>query len=432
MPFTVTMPKLSPTMEKGTVVKWYKKEGDHVKGGDLLFEVATDKATVEHEALDEGYLRKILVLENQEAHINQPVAVFTVLQEESIEGYDSEQQPKNIEEKALPREPLEKIEKETEPSFATSKENVLSCPHFPIEAPLSNYEFPFETSFSHLKASPLAKKLAKEKGLDLEEVKGSGPHGRIMSRDLHLAQPKKTFAFERGKIPTKPPGSFTKVSMSPMRKAIAKKLQASKTFIPHFYVQLDIDAMPIIETRMALKSGGLKITLNDFILRAVALSLKKHPIVNSGFDSQDQTIVRFETIDVAVAVSLEEGLMTPILRHIDYKNISQISSEVKSLAERAKKGKLKPSEYQGGSFTVSNLGMFGIYDFQAVINPPQTAILAVGGIRECPVVKEGKICVGKQMMLSLSSDHRVIDGFHAADFLKSVEDFLLHPALLLV
>ena len=419
-------------MEGGTIVKWHKKVGDYIKGGDLLFEVATDKATVEYEALDEGYLRKILVLENQEAHVNQPVAIFTVSKEESLEGYEVEK-PEDLKEKDLSKKPLEEDKKkETSPVIPLSTETTIRETHFPIEPPIADYEFPFEASFSRIKASPLAKRLAKEKGLDLEGVKGSGPQGRIMSRDLHLASPKKHFAFEREKVPIKSPGSFTKIPMSPMRKAIARKLQASKMFIPHFYVQLDIDAMPMVEARMALKAGGIKVTFNDFILRAVALSLKKHPIINSGFDSQDQTMVRFETIDVAVAVSLEEGLITPIIRHIDYKNISQISSEIKFLAERAKKGLLKPHEYQGGSFTVSNLGMVGIYDFQAVVNPPQVAILAVGGIRECPVIKEGKICIGKQMMLSLSSDHRVVDGFHAAEFLKSLEDFLIHPALLLV
>jgi len=220
--------------------------------------------------------------------------------------------------------------------------------------------------------------------------------------------------------------------MSPMRKAIGEKLQASKTFIPHFYIQQDIDVEPMITLREQLKAGGIKVTFNDFIMRAVALSLKEHPVINSGFNSDGSKIVRFKTIDIAVAVSIDEGLITPIVRHVDYKNLGQISSEVRHLAGLAKDGKLQPHQYRGGSFTVSNLGMFGIHDFQAIINPPQVSILSVGGMRDCPVVKDGQVVPGKRMMISLSSDHRVVDGADGARFIVTVQKYLENPTILLI
>lgn len=430
MPFTLTMPKLSPTMEGGTIVKWHKKEGDAVKADELLFEVATDKATVEYNALDAGFLRKVLVHENEEALVNQAIAVFTESKEESIEGY----QPEGIqaEESAPEAEAVEKPQKE-KAAAPSPQGGALAQPAFQAEPPLESYEFEFETTLeSHLPASPLAKKLAKEKGLDLTTVKGSGPSGRVMSRDLDLAQGDAVATFGSRQMPTELPGSYEEEPLSPMRKAIGQKLQASKTFIPHFYVQQDIDVEPMMESREQLKTAGVKVTFNDFVMRGAALALKKHPVVNSGFDTVKNAIVRFKTIDIAVAVSIDEGLITPIIRHVDYKNLGQISTEVKRLATLAKQGKLQPHEYRGGSFTISNLGMFGIHDFQAVINPPQVSILAVGGIREVPVVKDGQVVPGKRMMVSLSSDHRVVDGADAARFLQTFQEYLENPAILLI
>jgi len=429
MPFTLTMPKLSPTMEAGTLVKWHKKEGDQVSSGDLLFEVATDKATVEHTALDDGFLRKIIVQEGQEAKVNQPVAIITEKADESIEGYT----PEGIEPEK--EEPPAETSEET-PAVSTApqpKTGGLAQPAFAPEPPLESYNFEFETTYeSHLLASPLARKLAKEKGIDLSTVKGSGPGGRIVSRDLDLAQPDAIATFGSRAAPTDKPGAFDSIPLSPMRKAIGERLQASKTFIPHFYVQQDIDMETLMAIREELKKNGVKVTFNDFIMRAAALALKTHPVVNSGFDSANNCIIQFKTIDIAVAVTIAEGLITPIVRHVDYKNLGQISAEVKQLAKKAKEGKLQPEQYRGGSFTVSNLGMFGIHDFQAIINPPQAAILAIGGIRDCAVVKEGKVVPGKRMMLSLSSDHRVIDGAAAAQFLVTMQKFLENPAILLI
>lgn len=429
MPFTLTMPKLSPTMEGGTIVKWHKKEGDEVKSGELLFEVATDKATVEYEALDGGFLRKVLVPEGGEALVNQAVAVFTASKDESIEGYEPEGAKQQ---EAAPENEEEKPKEEGAPPPKPAATGMAQV-NFPIEPPLEDYTFAFDTEMKErLAASPLAKKLAKEKGLDITSVKGSGPDGRVMSRDLDLGQPSAAANFGAGQKPTEKPGSYESIPLTPMRKAISEKLQASKTFVPHFYVQQDIDVEPMITLRQQLKEGGIKVTFNDFVMRGVALALREHPTVNSGFDSANKQIVQFKTIDISVAVSIPDGLITPIIRHVDYKNLGQISAEVRHLAGLAKEGKLQPEQYRGGSFTVSNLGMYGIHDFQAIINPPQAGILAVGGMRDLPVVKDGAVVPGKRMMISLSVDHRVIDGAEAAQFVRTVQKYLENPPILLI
>lgn len=428
MPFTVTMPKLTPTMEEGTVAKWHKKEGDKVNSGELLVEVATDKATVEHNALDEGYLRKILIPNGGQAIVNQPIAIFTEKANESIAGYEPEgTQPAA----AAPKEgtPMKKDEAPAKAAVTAT----MQQPAFVPEAPLEKYEFGFPTGGpGRTPASPLAKKLAKEKGLDLTTVKGSGPGGRVTSRDLDLAQPDQTVAFGKREMPTIAPGTFEELALTPMRKVIAQRLQQAKSFIPHIYVRQEIDAVPLFEAREQLKGGNLKITFNDFVIRACALALREHPQANSGFDSVNQAIILFKTVDISVAVTVEGGLITPIIRHADFKNLGEISLEMKELATRAKAGKLKPEEYKGGSFTVSNMGMYGVTDFAAIINPPQAAILAIGGIEECACVKNGAVVVGKRMNLILSADHRVLDGVESAKFIKIIQKYLENPALLLV
>ncbi|MDX8431516.1 MAG: pyruvate dehydrogenase complex dihydrolipoamide acetyltransferase [Candidatus Algichlamydia australiensis] len=429
MPFTLTMPKLSPTMESGNIVKWHKKEGDAVKEGDLLFEVATDKATVEHNALDEGVLRKILVQEGSEATVNQAVAIFTESADESIEGYEPEGSAPTAKSTVAEEKPAEGAAEAAKPTVADG----LAQPAFVPEAPPENYRFAFPTGRAgeRIAASPLARKIAEEEGIDLTSIKGSGPNGRIMSRDLKNA-PRGTAQFGTTALPTKPAGSYVEEPLTPMRKAIGSRLQASKTFIPHFYLQVEVDATNMMQIREQLKAGGIKVTFNDFIVRACAIALKEHPVINSGFNSETQSIIRFQTIDLAIAVTIDEGLITPIVRHADHKNISQLSQEVRELATRAKQGKLAPEEYRGGSFTISNLGMFGIHDFQAVINPPQAAILAVGGILDKPVVKNNAVVPGKVLPLSLSADHRVIDGSDSARFMKRLKEILENPSLLLI
>jgi pyruvate dehydrogenase E2 component (dihydrolipoamide acetyltransferase) len=417
-------------MEEGSIAKWHKKVGDLVRVGELLFEVATDKATMEFNAYDEGYLRKILVDVGTMAIVNQPVAIFSVKKEESIEGY----KPEGAQAVAASKAPEKQVSTSKATSTAAPATTSFQQPSFTPEPPLEHYAFGFPAGAPKQRstASPLAKKLAKEKGLDLTSVKGSGPSGRVTSHDLDLAQADQTVSFSRHEAPTTPPGAFEEVALTPMRKAIATRLQQSKSFVPHFYVRQEIDAAALMETSEQFKKGGLKITINTLVIRAVALALKENPALNSGFDSTTQSIIRFKTIDIAVAVSLEAGLITPIIRHADYKNLGELSVEMRDLGARAKEGKLAPEEYKGGSFTISNLGMFGVSDFVAIINPPQAAILAIAGIEECVRVKHGVIGVGKRMNLTLSADHRVVDGTDGAKFLKSVQKYLENPALLAV
>jgi pyruvate dehydrogenase E2 component (dihydrolipoamide acetyltransferase) len=417
-------------MEEGTIVKWHKKVGDKVEADDVLVEVATDKATVEYNALDAGYLRKILIPDGAHAIVNQPIAIFTVQAGESIEGY----KPEGAEpEKVKPFEAKVTLKQEAK-STTSSTGNSMQQPAFVPEAPLEKYdfEFPAGTPKKRVAASPLAKKLAKEKGLDVGSVRGTGPSGRVTSRDLDLAQPDQAVSFARREMPTIAPGTYEEVSLTPMRKVVGTRLQQSKSFIPHFYVRQEIDAEALVQTREQLKNKGLKVTINDFIIRACALALREHPKVNSGFNSVTQSMILFKTIDIAIAVSVDAGLITPIIRHADFKNLGELSVEMKELANRAKLGKLQPEEYKGGSFTISNLGMFGISDFMAIINPPQSAILAIAGIEECVRIKTGIAVFGKKMNLTLSADHRVVDGADGAKFIKTVQAYLENPASLIV
>lgn len=433
MPFTMTMPKLSPTMEEGIIAKWHRKEGDFVEAGAVVLEVTTDKATVEYEAVDEGYLRKILIAEGGSAMINEAIAVFTVEKEESIKGY----QPEGVapQQVAKAAEKVEAAQVKAEPKVAAvaASGSAMIQPAFEPEPPLEQYEFSAPAAVSgRVLASPLARKIAETQRLDLSSVKGSGPGGRIVKRDLERAQPAGPIAFGRHAIPCEMPGTYEEEAMTPMRKAIGRRLQQSKTFIPHFYVTQEVDASALVETRRQLQEYGVKVSYNDLIVRATALTLREKPALNSGFNSVADKIIHFKTIDIAIAVSIEGGLITPIVRHADYKNVGELGIEIKGLAKRAREGKLRPNEYQGGSFTISNLGMYGITDFMAVINPPQSSILAVGGIRECPVVRNGAVVPGHILKLSVACDHRVVDGSQAAEFLTTVKRFLENPAGLLV
>ncbi len=424
MPFTLTMPKLSPTMDEGTIAKWRKKEGDLVKAGDVIFEVATDKATVEHAALDGGYLRKIIIKEGESAVVNQAVAIFTEKKDESIEGY----KPEGALAKAPPVAAAKKAET---PSAAPIASGGLSQPAFVPEPPLKHYDFG-KAAEGHIAASPLAKKLAREKGIDLATIRGTGPGHRIVSEDLPLGQPDLPITFSRHERPEVAPGTFEEEKLSPMRKIISERLQASKTFIPHFYVTMEVRAEKLVDMREQLKNLGHKVSVNDFIIRACALALREHPAVNSGFNSAQQTLIRFKTIDISVAVALPEGLITPIIRHADYKNLGEISAEVKVLAQKAKEGKLQREDYAGGSFTVSNLGMYGVSDFVGIINPPQAALLAIGAVEDRAVVSDHHVIPGKVMRMTLSGDHRVIDGAVGAQFLITVKKYLENPTALIL
>ncbi len=426
MPFTVTMPKLSPTMDSGTIASWVKKEGDHVVAGDVLMEVSTDKATVEHTAIDEGYLRKILVSEGKEAQVNQPIAIFTETADESIEGYKPEgDTPVAKPQVAVAAEPTAQAAPSPAPAPAPQ-----AAPPPPPPPPPTQQPIPAPTG-DRVKASPLAKKLAKMKGLDLSSVKGTGPGGRVVSRDLANAKAAGS-SMVRSAVPQIPAGTFTEESLTQIRKVISKRLQEAKSTIPHFYVQQVINAEPLIALREQLSHLDYKVSFNDMIVKGAALALRKHPDMNSGFNAGAMTIVRYQTIDISVAVSLESGLITPIVRHADYKTLQEISSEIRELAKKAKDGKLAPHEFQGGSFTISNLGMFGVTQFIGIINPPQAGILSVGGILDQPIVKNGQVVPGKTMSLTLSADHRVVDGVAGAKFLKTLQSILENPAALLL
>jgi pyruvate dehydrogenase E2 component (dihydrolipoamide acetyltransferase) len=434
MPFTVTMPKLSPTMEEGTIAKWHKKVGDHVDSGELLIEVTTDKATVEFNAIDEGWVRKILIEEGANAAVNQAIAIFTEEKEESIESYQPEGL-KKAEKKDLSTERSSEVKENKE--ITTSQEQKSTAtrqPSFVPEPPLENFELPFLTDQieKRVLASPLAKFISKQQHLDISTVKGSGPGGRIMSRDLENAQPSRDVSFGHREVPKEIAGSFVEEPLNQMRKAIGQRLQDAKSYIPHFYIEQSINAQPLTDLREQLRNFDIKISVNDCVVRACALALKKHMIVNSGFNSETNSIIRFKTIDISVAVSIKDGLITPIIRHADFKNLGQISTEIRSLAQRAKEGKLNMQEYKGGSFTISNLGMYGVTNFAAIINPPQAAILAVSGISNVPVVKAGAVVPGKVMHLNLSVDHRVVDGVAAAEFLKTLQLYLENPAALMI
>jgi len=378
--FPLTMPKLSPTMEVGTIAKWHVKEGDFVEAGQLLMEVSTDKATVEHNALDPGFIRKITVKEGQEAKVNELLAVMT-------EGKD---------------DPIEEIKIVQTLAISTPESRTETAPVAAAQFKEARGSRPF--------ASPLARRLAKKSSIDLSLIKGSGPRGRVMSRDLAGL----TF-------------SGNEEGLSPIRKIIATKLQQAKRDIPHFYVNQAIDVTKLLSTREKLKEQG--ITVNDLIVKACALALKEHPNINSGFDGVRNVILRFQSIDISIAVDVEAGLITPIVFEADKKALPELSTTIKGLVKKAKDGKLLPAEFQGGSFSISNLGMFGITSFNAIINPPQGAILAVGGAQERLKMVNGTVTAYQEMVVTLSVDHRVIDGAAAAKFLKTLKGLLENQQL---
>jgi pyruvate dehydrogenase E2 component (dihydrolipoamide acetyltransferase) len=429
-------------MEGGVIAKWHKKPGNSIKEGDLLLEVSTDKATVEYNALDEGILRKILVAEGTEAKVNQPIAVASQSADESIDGYEPQwsgegppKEAKNPEATSTQKPPSQaSVAKQPAPPKKTPAPQPTSPLPKPPQA-TGRAEQKRAVSFAAtgpVRASPYAKKLAETHRLDLSSVNGTGPGGRIVSRDLEHAQPLSLVAFGRKDQPVLPIGSYDLEAATPMRRVIGERLLAAKTTIPHFYVSVVCNAEPLVTLRQQLKEWGLNATFNDLILRATSLALRQHPDVNSGFDPEGPSLIRYQTIDISIAVAVPGGLITPIVRYADTKHLGALSSEVKELAQRAKEGALAPEEFQGGSFTISNLGMFGVEAFFPIINPPQAAILGVGGILDAAVVKGESVVAGKQITLSLAADHRVIDGAEAARFLNTLRTLIESPAGLVV
>jgi pyruvate dehydrogenase E2 component (dihydrolipoamide acetyltransferase) len=415
----ILMPLLSPSMIEGTLVKWIKKEGDAVKSGDVLAEVETDKATMDLEAFDSGILRKILITEGTKVPVQTRIGIIGT-KDEAIDV--SAQAP------ASPAAPAEaKAPAAAEPTAVAA--SAPSPAATAVAAP----------SGGRVKASPLAKKVAAEKGVALATLSGSGPGGRIVKNDV-LNAPANGHAQSGGGSSIYARGPIAKdgsTKLTTMRSVIAKRLLESKTTIPHFYLEIEVDAKPLLDLRAQLNDSlgklkpPVKLSLNDFVLKAAAEAVRRVPAVNASFEGD--SIRQFPDVQLSFAVAIAEGLITPIIKEAQNKSLIQISGEAKALAAKAKEGKLKPEEFQGGTFTVSNLGMLGIDRFSAIINPPQAAILAVGNIVKKPVVgANDEIVVGHRQSITLSCDHRVVDGAVGAAYLKELRELIEKPALLLL
>ena len=426
MAIVINMPRLSDTMTEGVVAKWHKQIGDSVNEGDLLAEIETDKATMEFEAFpgQEGKLLYIGTGEGETAPVDTVLAIL---------GEDGE----DIEAlKGGAAAPAQEAETPATPAPAAPVEETPAPPApTPTAIPVAAAAPVAVETDGSIKASPLARKLAAEKGVDLAMVKGSGDHGRIVKRDIDSFNPAIHTSPQPGltAAPAVPAGveSFVDTPVSQMRKVIASRLSESKNTAPHFYVTMDIDMDHAIAARKAMNaSGEVKISFNDLVVKACALALKKHPAINSSW--MGDFIRTNHHVHIGVAVAIEDGLLVPVLRHADQMPLAAISANVKDLAGRAKDKKLQPSDWEGNTFTISNLGMFGVEQFTAIVNPPDAGILAVGGIKQVPVVKDGQVVPGNVMKVTLSLDHRAADGAGGAAFLQSVKGFLENPVTMLV
>jgi pyruvate dehydrogenase E2 component (dihydrolipoamide acetyltransferase) len=417
MPIEILMPALSPTMSEGTLARWLKKEGEAVKSGEAIAEIETDKATMEFEAAEDGVLGRILVPGGTAGvKVNQPIAL---LLEEGEDKAALDKAPAPVRSAAVPAAPV----------VAAPVEERAGRPRS------------MEGEGHRLFASPLARRIARDAGLDLATVTGSGPHGRIVKADVEAAAatPRPAAPARSAGVPPAPkplPAPFEPayeaIPNSSMRKVIARRLTEAKSTIPHFYLSIDCELDALLKVRAELngRSDAYKLSVNDFVVRAVALALKKVPAANASWG--EEAIKRYTDIDISVAVATPNGLITPIVHHADHKGLAQISNEMKVLAGKARDGKLKPEEFQGGGFTISNLGMFGIKDFAAIINPPQGCILAVGAGEQRPVVKAGALAIATVMTCTLSVDHRVVDGAVGAEFLSAFKKLIEDPLSMLL
>ena len=437
MATNILMPALSPTMEEGKLARWLVKEGDTVKSGDILAEIETDKATMEFEAVDEGRIGKILVPEGSEGvKVNAPIAVL-LDEGEKAGAVDIPAAMKDIGAAIKAEAPKKAAAPAPQPAAAKSEP---AKPEAPKPAPVAQ-------SGERVFASPLARRIAAGKGIDLSSLTGSGPRGRIVKADVENAKPAgaaKAASAEAGGVGVAPlpdaklfykAGEYEEVPHDSMRKAIAKRLTSAKTLIPHYYLTIDCDLTALMATREALnaaagKNATYKLSVNDFVVKASAMALMKHPDVNASWT--DSAILKHKHADVGIAVAIPSGLITPIVFAAETKGLAQISNEVKDLAGKAKDKKLKPQEYEGGSFSVSNLGMFGIKSFTSIINPPQSCIIAVGAGEERAVVRDGKIEIATMMTVTMSCDHRVVDGATGAKFLQTLKRFIEEPASMLL
>jgi pyruvate dehydrogenase E2 component (dihydrolipoamide acetyltransferase) len=414
----VYMPKLSDTMTEGVVAEWTKKVGDTVSSGEVLAEIETDKATMEFESFYDGVLLYIGVEKGKAAPVNSILAII------GDQGEDISALLANTDTSAVQNDAVAEAPKSVDvvptpaPAAPVKPEPVA----IPVEQVAS--------TTGRIFASPLAKKIAEEKGIDISRVQGSGESGRITKRDVDqfvpgTAAPAPVFMSNTGVE------SFVDEPVSQMRKTIARRLAESKFTAPHFYLTLGIDMDNAIASRKAMNaSGDAKISFNDMVVKAVAMALRKHPAVNSAW--LGDVIRRNQHVHIGVAVAVDEGLLVPVVRFADTKGLQQIGMEVKDYAQRAKDKKLQPADWEGNTFTISNLGMFGIESFTAIVNPPDSCILAIGGIKEVPVVKNGQLVPGNVMKVTLSCDHRVVDGASGAAFLQTFKGYMENPVTMLV
>ncbi|WP_321391115.1 pyruvate dehydrogenase complex dihydrolipoamide acetyltransferase [Emcibacter sp.] len=424
MPIELRMPALSPTMESGTLATWSVKEGDAVESGTILAEIETDKATMEYESIDEGVVGKILVPEGtEEVKVGELIALLLEEGEDAsvLEGYSAKAAPKPAEAPAVTEAPAAA---KTAPAVTTST---------PAAKPAATAPAP--ATGGRVFASPLARRIAEQQGYDISAISGSGPHGRIVKRDVEAFKPgakSSAAAVAMGGVDMGVDAPYQEIKLSSMRKTIAKRLTESKQNVPHFYLGVDIELDNLLEARKQLNamSDEYKLSVNDFIIRACALALKKVPEANVQFAGD--VMRQYERADVSVAVAIDGGLVTPVIRGAEHKGLRQISEETKALAKKARDGKLMPEDYHGGTFSISNLGMFGIKTFQAVINPPQAAILAVGSGEQRAVIKNGQVVSATVMSVNLACDHRAIDGAVGARFLDAVKIFLETPSTMLL
>ncbi|TMJ69954.1 MAG: pyruvate dehydrogenase complex dihydrolipoamide acetyltransferase [Alphaproteobacteria bacterium] len=436
MPIEILMPALSPTMTEGNVTKWLKKEGDEVHSGDVLAEIETDKATMEFEAVDDGRLGRILVPEGAEGiKVNQPIALLLG------EGEDPSALDKLAEKSATPV------------ASASPAEPPRAAEPRPAAQPAPGRG---GNGKGRIFASPLARRMAQQAGLDLAAISGSGPQGRIVKADIEaalsagrpaaaparpVAQPQPAPPVTPAPVPAlskervlalagNPP--YTERPLTAMRRVIARRLTEAKQTVPHFYLTVDCEIDELLKFRAELngKSDAYRISVNDFVIRAAALALRQVPAANASWS--DEAILLWDTVDIAVAVALEDGLITPIVKNADRKGLAAIANETKDLAARARAGKLKLEEFQGGTFSISNLGMFGVRDFAAVINPPHGGILAVGAGEQRPVVKNGALAIATVMSCTLSCDHRAVDGAVGAQFLAAFKKLVEDPLTMLL
>jgi len=422
MPIEILMPALSPTMKEGNLAKWIKKEGDKIKAGEVIAEIETDKATMEVEAVDEGILGKIVISQGTEN-----VAVNSLIALILNDGED----PKSLENYSVKNT----VDTSPKVSQTTKTNDVVINNSINSDNKNNNSLLGNSSNFDKVKASPLAKRIAKENNISISQISGSGPHSRVIKDDVLFFMNNSS---ARSNIVRRNPQEFNAIKNNNIRKVIAKRLLESKQTVPHFYLSCEFKIDKLLELRASLNSAAeivnekpsYKISVNDLIIKAVAMALKKVPNANSAWS--EEAVLLYNNIDIAVAVAIDGGLITPIIKNADQKTIVNISSEMKELAKKAKDGKLQPEEFQGGSFSISNLGMYGIDNFNAIVNPPQSCILAIGQGLLKPIVEHNQIKIANVMNVTLSSDHRSVDGAVGAEFLKALRSYIENPVLMLI